>query len=186
VQEPDKTVTTQTEEPATTSTVNPFKELGFETAEDLKAELEALRNKKTEPLYENEQSKKVHQLLAEGKIKEVIDVYKVQEQLDRYSSVEVNKDTAEGILKLSMQLKAPKLTQEQIDFQYKQEYMPPKEPVQKNVEDDTEFEERMNEWKERCQSIEMKRNIAATMAQPDLEAAKQKIQLPNISVPHFS
>lgn len=163
--------------------INPFKDLGFETADDLKAELEILRNKKAEPVYENEQSKKVHQLLAEGKIKEVIKVYEIQEQLDTNASVEITKDTAEGVLKLAMQLKAPKLTPEQINFQYKQDYLPPKEPVQKSLEDDTEFEDRMNEWKEKCESLEMKRIIAATMAQPDLEAAKQKIQLPNISVP---
>jgi len=52
--------------------------------------------------------------------------------------------------------------------------------VQKTTEDDDEFKERHHEWKEQVEIIETKRIIAAKTAIPELEAAKQKLVLPNI------
>lgn len=131
--------------------------------------------------YENEDSRKVHQLLKEGKIKDVIDVYNKQERISNAIGLEVNKDTAADIIKLNIHLKYPTLTQQQIDFQYKQEYGLPKEPVMKDTDDEIEFKERHDNWKEQVENIQMKSVIAATMAKPELEKSKTTIVLPEIN-----
>lgn len=160
------------------------RELGVDDVSVLKAEREEYTKLKSqtpaEVKYENEQSKKVHQLLQEGKVDEVLDIYSKQKSIDKAISLEVNKDTAADIIKLSMQLKYPTLTKDQIDFQYRQDYGIPKEPVIKETDDPDEFNERHQEWEEKVANVQMKATIAATMAKPELEQAKTKIVLPDI------
>jgi hypothetical protein len=159
---------------------------GVDTIEDAKKQWQELQALKTNPpkaepaKYANEESERVANFLAEGKIEEVLDVYAKQKKIAQAITLEVNKETAADIIKLAISLKNPELTPHEIDFQYKNEYVAPKEPVQKITEDDDDFNERHNEWKEKVEYIETKRVIAAKMAKPELEIAKSKIQLPNI------
>lgn len=177
-----------TEDAASTPDYTPFvkETFGVETIEEAKAqwqELQALKNappKAEEIKFENEESKTVHELLRQGKTKEAIEFYSKQDKLNAAITSEINKETASDIIKLNMQLKYPKLTPTQIDFQYKQEYGIPKEPVMKDTEDETEFNERHEAWKDQVQSIQMKTEIAATMAIPELEKAKSNLKLPDI------
>lgn len=164
-------------------------EFGVEDPAILKAEREEFKKlKETKPVveeikFENDQSKQLHELYRTGKWKEAAKIIEKQERIEALTAMEVNKDTAADIIKLNMQLKYPTLTPAQIDFQYKQEYGIPKEPVQKNDEIDEDFTERHNLWKEQASNIQMKTEIAATMAKPELEAAKVKLVLPEIDKP---
>lgn len=161
-----------------------WKDYGYESPDVAKTEITKLKEQKPQEIkYENEESKKVHQLLMEGKVDDVLDIYSKQKSIEKIIGAEVNKDTAADIIKLNMQLKYPTLTKDQIDFQYRQEYGTPKEPVQKADELDDDFAERHQGWKEQVQNIQMKTEIAATMAKPELEAAKQKLVLPDIFKP---
>src|SRR5690349_21236433 len=84
--------------------------------------------------FANEQSKHLHELIREGKGKEVRQFLETQEKLETYSSVEVNKDTAADIIKLGMQLKYKDLTPKEIDYKYNKQFSIPKEPVQSTTE----------------------------------------------------
>jgi len=180
--------TTTTEVATTTvapATVDYLKELGYDSLEVAKAEIEALRQLKSNPpatafKFENEESERLAKAI-NANPKEAFKILEKQERIEALVSLEVNKENAADIIKFGMQLDNPNLTPQEIEFQYKQDYIAPKEPVQKSTEDEDEFTERHNEWKERVEAIEMKRTIAAKMAQPKLAAAKQKIVLPDTS-----
>lgn len=163
---------------------------GWENEEAADNEIKELREFKTkgqtppEYKFENEESKKLADAIAKGDRKTVLNILQTQENLERYTASEVTKDNAADIIKMNMQLKYPTLTQSQIEFQYRQEYGVPKEPIyndQKETED--EFKERHEQWKEQVSNIEMKTTIAATMAKPELEKAKSQLVLPEINKP---
>jgi hypothetical protein len=157
----------------------------------IKAEREELKTLKANPpkaeeiTFADEQSKQIHELLREGKPenkKAVREFLQTQEQLEELSSLtEVNKDNAADIIKLQIKLKNKQLTASEVEFEYKQNYVAPKEPVQKASEMDEDFQERMDEWKEKVDQIETKRVIAAKMAQPELIQLKAEIKLPEIT-----
>lgn len=185
--------TTANEEPATATTtdaaqvtVDYLKELGYDSLEVAKAEIEALRQLRTSPpsaafKFENEESERLARAINENP-KEAFKILEKQERIDSLVALDVNKDNAADIIKFAMTLDNPEdLSKEEIEFQYKQDYTAPKEPVQKATEDEEEFAERHNEWKEKVETIEMKKIIAAKMAKPKIAAAKQKIVLPNTS-----
>jgi hypothetical protein len=179
---PEVKVETKIETPNVSTTW--IKDFGWESEDAAKveiAELKKLKEQKPQELkYENEESKRVHELLMQGKIDDVLTVYNKQKSIERVVALDVNQETAPEIIKLSMELKHPKLTKDQREFQYKQDYGIPKEPVQKSEELDGDFEERQQEWKENVANIKMKTEIAATMAKSELEQAKTKLVLPNI------
>lgn len=146
-----------------------------------RAEYKKLKETRSEEVkFADETSKQIYDLLKEGKRKEVREFLQTQEQLESLTTGEITKDNAADIIKLKMQLSNKLLTKDDIEFQYKQEYVAPKEPVQRATEDDDDFQERMNDWKERVTTIEMKRVVAAKMAIPDLEQLKAKLVLPDI------
>lgn len=146
-----------------------------------RAEYKKLKETKPEEVkFADETSKQIYDLLKEGKRKEVREFLQTQEQLESLTTGEITKDNAADIIKLKMQLSNKLLTKDDIEFQYKQEYVAPKEPTQRATETDEDFEERVNDWKERVTTIEMKRVVAAKMAIPDLEQLKAKLVLPDI------
>lgn len=161
---------------------------GYETPETLKQDLEnykKLKDTKPEELkFENDESKVIFELIRQGKKKEVREILDRQEKIELYTSVEVNSNTAEEILKFVIEAKNQSskspLTKEEIDFKYKQDYGTPKQPVQKLTETEDEFTERMDEWKERVATVEMRKVVDAKMSLPQLEQLKQKIVLPEI------
>ena len=158
---------------------------GVDNLETAKTEWQTLQQLKANPpkpeafKFENEESEKLARAISTNP-KEAFKILQKQERIENLVSIEVNKDNAADIIKFGIELANPSLTPQEIEFQYKQEYVAPKEPVQKATEDDDEFAERHSEWKERGEAIEMKRTIAAKMAQPQLAAAKQKIDISSI------
>lgn len=165
------------------------KEFEIEDPAILKAEREELRALKATPpkaeevKFADDQAKQIYELLREGgdKKKEVLQILKTQEQLESIIGLSVDKDNAADIIKMQIKLKNKQLSQSEVEFEYKQNYEVPKEPVQKAIEDNEDFNERMNEWKEKVSIIETKRIIAAKMAQPELEKFKSELVLPEIN-----
>ena len=160
---------------------------GWQNPDDAVKEIEELRALRANPTaaeikYENEQSEKLAKALQAGKIDEVYGYLDEQRRLDRLTASEVTKETANDIIKLSMQLKYKEegLTSDEIDYKFKKTYGIPKEPIQGATETDDEFEERHNEWKETVNDIEAGKIIDAKVAKRELEAAKSKLVLPNI------
>ena len=187
IQKPAEVQEAKKDEPIDTNTwfKDQFKDYGWEDAEKAKADIAEWKKAKDTPSekeiqFANEQSQLIHELIREGKTKEVKAFLETQEKIESVLTSEVTKDNAGDIIKLGLKLKYPTLTDNQIDFQYKQEYAVPKQPVQKADELDEEFNERMDEWKEKAANMEMKASIAATMAKPEIEKAKSQIQLPEL------
>lgn len=175
--------TTETKPEPTSTTNEWYKNFGWDNEDAAKNEITKLKEQKPqeEIKWANEDSKKVHELLREGKIEDVVEIYNKQKQLDRVIKSEVNTQSADEIIKLQMKLKYPTLNDNQIDFQFNEDYGTGKKPVQKESELDEEFNERLAEYNERVERVNMKKTIAATMAIPELQKLKSEIVLPDLS-----
>src|SRR5690606_7235792 len=105
-----------TQQPIEPDVFAPFKEkFGYQSVEDALKEIEELRNLKEKPPvvdveFENEQSEKLFKALREGKMNEVYQVLEQQQKLERLTSAEINKENADEIIKLGMQIKYKDLT----------------------------------------------------------------------------
>ncbi len=177
-------------EPPATPTAQPevvnewYKSFGWETEAAAKEEIPRLKEQKPqEQTFANDVSKTVHELLREGKIDDVIEIYQTQKKLNSLTSLDVTKENAVDIIKLEMQLKNKRLSQDDVDFQYKELYVAPKEPVQRSTETDEDFTERHEEWKEKSVNVERRLIVAAKMAIPELEKLKSEIVYPEITKP---
>lgn len=158
---------------------------GFESKEDALKEFNALkelRNKKTDAVsFADEQSKLIYEHLAKGNKKEVRQFLETQERLESLTAAEVNKDTAEEIIKLSMSLKYKDLTQKEIDYKFNREYGIPKEPVQQLTETEDEFASRKHEWSEKVEDVLTNMVIEAKLSKPELSKLKSELVLPEIN-----
>lgn len=179
--------TTQTEVPAFTFQTFTDK-FGYQSPEDAIKEIEELRLAKAnpvavEPKFENDQSKALFNAIQAGKSDEVFEILAQQKQLDKLTTAEVTKDTADDIIKLSMQIKYKEegLTADDVAYKFGKMYKVPKEPVELATETEEEFTERHKEWEETVKDIEAGKIIDAKIAKKDLETAKSKLVLPNIA-----
>lgn len=163
------------------------KEFDVEDPQVLKTEREEYRKlKDTPPTKEeikflNEQSKHIHELLREGKVDDVIEVFSNQKKIEKAVTSEVNKDTAADIIKLSMQLRYKDLTPSEIEYKFNKEFSIPRMPVQSDGEDDEVFAERKETWQLQVNDIETNKIIEAKLAKPELEKLKSQIVLPEIN-----
>lgn len=153
----------------------------------LKAEREELKKLKetgatpSEIKFANEQSKLVHELIREGKTKEVRQYLETQERIESVVSAEVNKDNAADIIKLGMQLKYKDLTPDEINYKYEKQYGLPKEPKQAVDELDEDFEARKAEWQEKVSDIQVNKVIEAKLIKPEIQSAAAKLVLPELT-----
>ena len=176
----------------TTSTEVPsfeFKTLtdkfGWEKPEDAITEIESLRQLKDNPViqeqkYENEESKKLHQLFLAGKIDEAVEVINTQKRIEALTSSEVTEENAGDIIKMAMQLKYKDagLTPKEIDHKYNKQYALPKEPELDAMDEDSVAAH--EQWKRVVDDINTDKIIDAKAAKIDLQSVKTKLVLPNI------
>ena len=159
---------------------------GVDTIEEAKTQWQALQDLKANPpkanefTFENEESKKLHELVRTGKLKEAWEIIGQQQKIEELTSSEVTDVTADEIIKLGMKFENKELTQKEIDFKFRKQFTLPKEPVQALGEDNDDFDARIGEWRETVEDIKMSKTIEAKMMKPKLEAAKAKIQFPDI------
>lgn len=133
--------------------------------------------------FENEDSKRMAEAISKGDRKEILRILETQDRLERFTTSEVNDDTAADIIKLGMQLKYKDLSPSEIDYKYNKEFSIPKEPMQGVDELDEEFNARKAEWQDKVNDIKMNRNIEAKLAKPELEKLKSQIVLPELAKP---
>lgn len=160
---------------------------GVDSIEEAKTQWLALQELKANPpkpaeiQFADDQSKKIYELLKEGKTKEVTSFLEQQSRIENLTSIDINKDNADDIIKLGMQLKYKDLTPSEINYKFSKQFQIPKQPIQ-DVDNETDeaFEVRKSDWQEQVKDIEMNKIIEAKLAKPELELAKSKIQLPEI------
>jgi hypothetical protein len=145
-------------------------QLGFDDWETAKAEIEKLKTapKKTEIEFADEQSKKIHELIRQGKTKEVSQYLQAQELL---ANVDTMND--EQKLKLYIKMQNPRFDKELIDDEYNSLY---------SINEDDFTDDPMKLRKERLR-LEQRLENDVTKAQEYFSAYTQKIQLPDIQPP---
>jgi hypothetical protein len=162
------------------------KHLGYDDWEVAKTELVELRKLKDAPQtaaeikYENELSKRLHEAIAGGKRKEIVEILSQQEQLEELSTVEINKDTAAKVVKAAMQFKYKDLTPSEIEYKFKKMFGSPDKPVQTDVDSDEDYALKVQAWENRVKEVEMDLMIEAKTVRPELEQHKSKLVLPDI------
>ena len=159
-----------------------IKEFGWDSEDAAKAEIKKLKEQTpAEIKFENEQSRQMYDLLKSGNSKEVKQFLDKQEKLESYISGEVTQDVAEGIIKLSMQIKNPDLTDAEVAYKFNKSFGFPKEPVQNDDELDEEFSDRQQAWQEQVDDIKMSRIVEAKDCRPEIEKQKAQLILPELS-----
>lgn len=162
------------------------REFDVEDTETLKQQLKEYRELKEKPAsteykFENEDSQRLAEAISKGDRKEVLRILETQQQVENLVSAEVNDDTAGDIIKLGLKLKHKDLTDAEINHKYNKQYGVPKEPIKGEFEDDTEFEEKHEAWKERVAEIKMDKIIEAKTMKPELLKANSELKLPEVS-----
>lgn len=165
-------------------TVNPFADFGFESAEQLKTELEMLRAKSTTPEvkdyeFANEESKQIAQIINEGKLadlKKWVDSKLLTSNLDSLGQEEK--------LKLYLRMQNPKFDNELINDEYASLYSFDEE------KDDLLDKEtgKVDPIKLRKEKLRLEQRIENDLEKANEYFASQstKVQLPSISVPQVT
>lgn len=159
---------------------------GYEKQEDVFTEIENARKiqdnpPKSEYKFENETSENIFKLLQKpDKIKEVTAILVQQEKLDSLTGSDITEENADEVIKLGMQIKYKDLTPTEINYKFNKQFSLPKEPIQGDTEDETDFANRKADWQSQVQDIKMNKIIEAKLSKPELEAAKSKLIFPKI------
>ena len=157
---------------------------GYDNEDLLKQDIQELgtlrefRKQYTE--FSDAESKRIYELLKEGKRSEVLSFLDSQVKIDRLLDADVNIQTAEDILKLQMQKQNPDLEQEDVDFMFNRKYSFPAKPVEKDTETPEEYEARVKDWERQIEVVQREMVIAAKQAKPELAKFKTELRLPDI------
>ena len=156
---------------------------GYDNEDLLKQDIQELgtlrefRKQYTE--FSDAESKRIYELLKEGKRSEVLSFLDSQVKIDRLLDADVNIQTAEDILKLQMQKQNPDLEQEDVDFMFNRKYSFPAKPVEKDTETPEEYEARVKDWERQIEVVQREMVIAAKQAKPELAKFKTELRLPD-------
>ena len=162
------------------------REFEVDDADVLKQQLKEYKELKTNPVpseykFENEDSQRLAEAISKGDRKEVLRILETQQQVENLVAAEVNDDTAESIIKLGLKLKNKDLTDAEINHKFNRQYGIPKEPIKGEFDDDTEFEQKHDAWKEKVAEIKMDKIIDAKTMKPELLKANSELKLPEIN-----
>lgn len=162
------------------------REFNWESADAAKAEIEELRklretaSSQSEIEFANEQSAKFFKLLQEGKEDDLYSFLENKKKIDRLTSTDLNNATAAEIIKLNMAQKYKDLTRDEIEYKFNKQFGIPNRPVQKDIETDEEYQDRLSNWESRARDVETELMIEAKLAKPELERFKSELVLPDI------
>lgn len=187
VQEQTATVEETTQTAATQTQFDPnqfVKEtFGYETLDEAKTEFEQLKKLKEEApsqTFANDESKVLYQAWLEGKKDEVLDYLSNQKRIEKLATGEVNANSAEEIVKLTIKQRNQSLTDDEVEFLFNEKFSIPSKPTQKADEYDDDYNARLTEWEEKSQLVQKRLIIEAKMSQPEIEKLKSELVLPNI------
>lgn len=161
------------------------REFEVDDANIIKQQLKEYKELKEKPAssdykFENEDSQRLAEAISKGDRKEVLRILETQQQVENLVQAEVNDDTADSIIKLGLKLKNKDLTDAEINHKFNRQYAIPKEPIKGEFEDDVEFEDKYNAWKEKVAEIKMDKIIDAKTMKPELLKANSELKLPEI------
>lgn len=154
--------------------------LGYEDWDAAANEIKSLKELKDNPLsahkWENETSKTMFDLIKEGKEDELFEVLKTKKEFEAVDSL-----TAEQVIKLNIKHSNKHFKDADVNDVFEEQYRLPKQPVQKEDEEDTDFSVRENEWKEATERVSRKIERDAFTAKDNILKQKEKIVFPTIT-----
>jgi hypothetical protein len=118
--------------------------------------------------------------LQEGKEDDLYSFLENKKKIDRLTSTDLNNTTAAEIIKLNMAQKYKDLTRDEIEYKFNKQFGIPNRPVQKDIETDEEYQDRLSNWESRARDVETELMIEAKLAKPELERFKSELVLPDI------
>lgn len=159
--------------------------LGYSNWDEAKNDIEQLKKLKEQPSsfdFQNEQSKKIFEAIKNGNENEIYEYLNNKKQIDRIEKLDIgNPENASELIKLNLRLKHQELDDSEIVDLFKENYEKPLKPEQSLSEDDDEYNERLNNWKSKCDFIDRKIVRDAKIMRTEFtQLASQKIVLPDI------
>lgn len=152
-------------------------QLGFESWDTAKAEIEKWRQAQQQPPVVAKDFSEI----IKDKEEELYNYYTQKRQIGRLEKLPIaNTNEATEIIKASLLFKNKNLTQDDVDFLVQETYSKPAKPVQYADEEDAVYSTRVSEWEQQVQRIDRKMIIDAKQAQPELVNYKSQISLPDI------
>lgn len=154
---------------------------GWENADAGKKELEELRKLReaaqtpAELKFANEQSEKFFAALKEGKEDEVYNYLNRKRELSQ-----VDKLKAEEIIRLNIKYTNPHFKDADISDVFEEQYAKPAKPVQQELEEDGDFEVRLQVWQQQIDKIDRKIERDSFAAKQDLSKYNSELVLPDI------
>ncbi len=159
-----------------------FKNRGWDSEEVADNEIKTLREKAEKTFeYKNEESKKIAEYINEGKEEDLYKYLDIKRRVEKLSTAELaDKNIAAELVKFGIQKDNPTLNAEEVEFLFNEKYSIPEKPVQGDLEDETDYQTRLNVWQHQTNTIEKRLVIEAKMQQPKLSQLKTELVLPEI------
>lgn len=161
--------------------------LGYESWDAAKQEIEELRKLKeaqtaNEVKFANQESERLYKAILEGKEDEVYEVLSKKKEFERLEKLDVNnpKDATE-LIRLNLKMKHPQLDPSEIEDMIADEYMRYPKPTKDLSMDDEEFEDKMRAWQVREDAINRKVVRDAKIVKPEVLSLQSKIVIPDIT-----
>jgi hypothetical protein len=167
---------------------------GYDTPDDLKKELQELkelREKASTPAeikFANEETRKFYSYLTEeGKEDELLTHLQTKKLIEKAEKVNIeNPKEATELLQTYYKFKYKDFNEDEVRDHFNDQYSKPAKPKQSLEQDETEYEEEVKEWQDKCNAIDKRIIRDAKMVKPDFAQFKSQIVLHDISKPDAS
>ncbi len=162
------------------------KEFDTDDVNVLKAEREELKTlrEKSKPFeFKNEDSRKALEYIQEGKIDDLYDILSIRKKVDKLSSADLNtnKELAPELVKFGIKNDNPNLNDDEVDFIFNEKYAKPTKPIKDELDEDADYEVKLNAWKQQVENVDKRMVIEAKMSQPKIAQLKNELVIPEIN-----
>lgn len=152
--------------------------LGFDSWEVAKTEIEALRQKAQTPAeikYANEQSRQLYESILAGETNKVYDILDTQRKIDG-----LDKMSAPEVIKLHIAQQHKEYKGVDIEDVFDEKYTYPEKPTKLDTDLEGEYEARVDKWKVAKEKIDRRIERDAATAKQELSKIKSELKLPEI------
>ena len=155
---------------------------GWDNEEAADSEIKSLREKAEKGFeWKNDESKRLAEYINEDKSDDLYDFLQTKKKIEKLSTADVtDKNVAEELVKFGLKKDNPSLNEDEVNFLFEEKYSIPNKPTQGDLEDDTEYEERVKSWEKQASNVEKRLVIEAKLNQPKLAQLKAELVLPDI------
>lgn len=154
------------------------RELEYDSWDAAKKDLAELRQLRTTA----PKAQKFEEVVKE-KEEDIYNYLRAKRELANVTTLDAAKpEDAARIIKMNLQYENKDLTQDEINYLFNKQYSLPKKPVQKEDQDDDDYQEQVRSWEEVTTDRKMAISIAAKMAKPKLTQYATTLAIPEINI----